>query len=91
MDIFLLAGVRICVQCLVILENLVKTIHGGDSFRKFGEISVRYASALSNLRNVAINVNDQFERYQSYSLSPVDDRVRKSQGVWQFYISLIAN
>jgi len=62
-DIFLLAGVRICVQCLVILKDLIKTIHDGGSFRKFDEISVRYASALSALGNIAVNVSDQFEGF----------------------------
>jgi len=52
------------VQCLVILKDLVKTIHGDGSFRKFSEISVRYASALSALGNVAVNVNNQFEGFQ---------------------------
>jgi len=70
------------VQCLVILKDLVKAIHGGGSFRKFSEISVWYASALPALGNVAVNVNDQFEGFQSYSPSPVDDRVQQSQGVW---------
>jgi hypothetical protein len=70
------------VQCLVILKDLVKAIHGDGSFRKFSEVSVRYADALPALGNVAVNINGQFEGFQSYSLSPVDDHVQQSQGVW---------
>ncbi len=70
------------VQCLVILKDLIKTIHDDDSFRKFSEISVQYASALSILKNVAVNVNNQFKEFQSYSLSLVDDHVQQSQEVW---------
>ena len=65
----------------MILKDLIKTIHDDDSFRKFSEISVRYADALPALRNVAVNVNDQFEGFQSYSLSLVDDHVQQSQEV----------
>ncbi len=65
----------------MILKDLIKTIHDDDSFRKFSEISVQYVDALSILRNVAVNVNDQFEEFQSYSLSLVDDRVQQSQEV----------